>query len=263
MMARMTVRMDNALGLYLDGIRDGNALEALDRYVGDRYTQHSTGVADGKEGFLAFFEPFLARNPDRQIEVVRAIEDGQYVFLHVAQTLGGTTRWVTADLFDTDEDGRIVEHWDTISAGGRISPSGHTQTDGATEVIDLDRTEENKRTVARFIADVLQGGQAHRIAEFISPDRYTQHNPDVADGIEGFGQFAAGLSAQGKSLTYSKVHRLIGQGNFVVTLSEVDWAGTPMAVFDIFRLEDGLIVEHWDNAEPVPSAAEAHNSGKF
>ncbi|MFE3326506.1 nuclear transport factor 2 family protein [Streptomyces sp. NPDC059176] len=259
----MTAKLDNARGLYLHGIRDGKAREALDRYTGDRYTQHSTGVGDGKEGFLSFFEPFLARNPQRDIEVVRAIEDGRYVFLHVAQTLGGTTHWVTADLFDTDTNDRIVEHWDTIAAGGRTTPSGHTQTSGATEVTDLDRTEGNKQKVSDFLVTVLQDGHTERIAEFISPDQYVQHSPEVADGIDGFTAFMAGLAAGGKSLTYTKVHRLIGQGNFVVALSEVDWAGTPTAVFDIFRLQDGLIVEHWDVAEPIPSPSAANNSGKF
>jgi predicted SnoaL-like aldol condensation-catalyzing enzyme len=259
----MTAKLDNARGLYLHGIRDGKVREALNQYTGDRYRQHSTGVADGKEGFLAFFEPFLARNPERDIKVVRGIEDGRYVFLHVAQTLGDTTHWVTADLFDTDENDRIVEHWDTIAVGGLTSPSGHTQIDGATEVTDLDRTESNKQKVADFVTTVLQGGQTERIAEFISPDQYVQHNPEVADGIEGFAAFMAGLAAEEKSLTYTKVHRLIGQGNFVVTLSEVDWTGTPMAVFDIFRLQDGQIIEHWDVAEPIPSPAEANNSGKF
>ncbi|MEV6956636.1 nuclear transport factor 2 family protein [Streptomyces sp. NPDC051183] len=259
----MTAKLDNAVGLYLRGIRDGEAREALDQYVGHRYTQHSTGVADGKEGFLAFFEPFLERNPHREIEVVRAIEDGSYVFLHVRQTLGATTHWVTADLFDTDDDDRIVEHWDTIAAGGLTTPSGHTQTDGATEVTDLDLTEQNKQRVGEFVTEVLQGGRTDRIGEFVSPYQYVQHNPLVGDGIEGFAAFAAGLAAEGQSLRYAKVHRLIGQGNFVVTLSEVDWAGTPTAVFDIFRLADGLVVEHWDVAEPVPSPAEANNSGKF
>ncbi|WP_405809092.1 nuclear transport factor 2 family protein [Streptomyces sp. NBC_00210] len=259
----MTAKLDSALGLYLGGIRDGNIREALDRYIGDRYTQHSTGVADGKEGFLTFFEPFLARNPQREIDVVRAIEDGPYVFLHVAQTLGGSTRWVTADLFDTDGNDRIVEHWDTIALGGQTTPSGHTQIDGATQITDLDRTAENKDKVAEFIAVVLQGGQTGRIQEYVSADRYVQHNPQVADGIEGFGDFSAGLAAEGKALTYVRLHRLIGQGNFVVTLSEVELGGTLMAVFDIFRLENGLIVEHWDNAEPIPTPTEANNSGKF
>ncbi|MEV6315406.1 nuclear transport factor 2 family protein [Streptomyces sp. NPDC051776] len=259
----MTAKLDSALGLYLEGIRDGRVQQALDRYVGDRYIQHSTGVADGKEGFLAFFERFLDRNPQREIEVVRAIEDGPYVFLHVCQTLGGSTRWVTADLFDTDENDRLVEHWDTIVAGGVTTPSGHSQTDGETRITDRERTEENKARVSEFISVVLQGGETERIGEFVSADSYVQHSPQVADGIEGFTDFMAGLAAEGKAMTYGKVHRLIGQGNFVVTLSEVDLAGTAMAVFDIFRLENGLIVEHWDSAEPVPTAAEAKNSGKF
>lgn len=259
----MTAKLDNAVGLYMEGIRDGNARAALDRYIGDRYTQHSAGVADGKEGFLAFFEPFLARNPSREIEVVRAIEDGSYVFLHVTQTLGGTAKWVTADLFDTDSEDRIVEHWDTIAAGGTVSPSGHTQTDGPTKVRDLDRTEANKQTVADFASVVLQGGDYGRVGEFISTQSYVQHNSQVADGLDGFGAFAAALAAEGKTMTYTKVHRLIGQGNFVVTYSEVDLAGTPMAVFDIFRLEDGLIVEHWDNMEPIPTSQDAKNTGKF
>ncbi|MGW9075803.1 nuclear transport factor 2 family protein [Streptomyces kronopolitis] len=259
----MTAKLDNARALYLEGIRDGQVQQALDKYVGDRYTQHSTGVADGKDGFEAFFKPFLQRNPQRDIEVVRAIEDGPYVFLHVAQTLGGTTHWVTADLFDTDEQDRLVEHWDVIAAGGLTSPSGHAQTDGATQVTDLDRTEANKAHVAEFIAEVLQSGRTDRITDYISAHQYVQHSPQIADGIDGFAAFTAGLTADGKALTYTKVHHLIGQGNFVVTLSEVDRAGAPSAVFDIFRLHNGLIVEHWDVAEPIPSPAEANNSGKF
>jgi hypothetical protein len=68
----MTARLDHARGLYLEGIRYGDVRAALGRRTGDRYTQHSTGVADGSEGFLAFFEPFLARHPQREIELARS-----------------------------------------------------------------------------------------------------------------------------------------------------------------------------------------------
>ena len=111
----MGKKLEHAIGLYMEGIRDGNMKAALDAYVGDRYTQHSTGVADGKEGFMAFFGPFLERNPVRHIQVARAIEDGQYVFVHVFQSLNdGAAKWVTADLFDTDDNDRMIEHWDVI-----------------------------------------------------------------------------------------------------------------------------------------------------
>src|ERR1700722_505820 len=113
----LSAKLTNAIGLYLEGIRDGRAAVALDKYIGEKYTQHSTGVADGKDGFLAFFIPFLAAHPDRDIRVVRAFEDGPYVFVHVHQILdGGATQWVTTDLFDTDANDKIVEHWDVISA---------------------------------------------------------------------------------------------------------------------------------------------------
>ena len=61
-------------------------------------------MADGTEGFIDFFTPFLERNPVRDIQVMRAIEDGHYVFCHVYQSLNnGEAKWVTADLFDTDD----------------------------------------------------------------------------------------------------------------------------------------------------------------
>ena len=58
----MSQRLDNARNLYLEGIRDGKAREAVTQYTGARYTQHSTGVKDGVEGFIEFFEPFISRN---------------------------------------------------------------------------------------------------------------------------------------------------------------------------------------------------------
>lgn len=64
-------------------------------------------------------------------------------------------------------------------------------------------------------------------------------------------------------MVYEDVAFLVGQGNFVVSYSRVDLAGRQMAVFDIFRLRDGLIVERWDNMEPVPNPSQAGNSGKF
>lgn len=56
-------KLDNARNLYPEGIRDGHARAAVTKYTGDRYIQHSIGVRDGVEGFVEFFEPFIARNP--------------------------------------------------------------------------------------------------------------------------------------------------------------------------------------------------------
>lgn len=257
-------KLDNAKSLYLEGIRDGNAREAVEKYTGERYTQHSTGVADGVEGFVAFFGPFIERNPDRHIEIVRGFEDGRFVFVHAYQELnGGEAKWVTMDLFDTDEDDRIIEHWDVIAAWAEETVSGHTQIDGPTEVTDLDKTDANKALVGEFVDVVLKGGDVDRVTEFVSTETYTQHNPLVGDGLEGLGAFLAELAESGSFMRYEEVVHLVGSGNFVVTFSRVNIGGQEMAVFDLFRVEDGLIVEHWDAMEPVPPREEWANGGKF
>ena len=260
----MTTKLDNAIALYMEGIRDGNAREAITKYTGDRYIQHSTGVRDGVEGFLDFFGPFLERTPDRDIQVVRAIEDGDFVFVHVSQSLnGGTAKWITTDMFDTDENDRIIEHWDVIAEWVDDTVSGHSQIDGANEVTDLHLTESNKAVVADFIDAVLMNGQGERSAEFISTETYIQHNPQVADGIDGVGAFMAQMAEAGTPMIYKYVFKILGQGNFVVSYCLAQIGDEDYAVFDIFRLQDGLIVEHWDNMEPLPRGEMLVNRGKF
>lgn len=255
----MNQKLANAIGLYLEGIRDGNVRQAVERYTGDRYTQHSTGVADGVEGFVEFFEPFVKKNPQRDIQVVRSIVDGNYVFVHVYQDINhGEARWVTTDMFDTDQADKIVEHWDVIAAFVDESVNGHTQVDGPTEIVDEHLTEENKALVASFVDDVLVNHRSDKIVEYVSADQYTQHNPQVPDGIDAFRQFMAG---PGLEMVYRNVFKIIGQGNFVMVYSQV-LLGQEMAVFDVFRVEDGKIVEHWDNMEPLPEGPQP-NSGKF
>ena len=258
----MSQRLDNARNLYLHGISDGHYRKAIAAYTGERYTQHSTGIRDGVEGFIEFFEGFVARNPVRDIRIVGAIEDGRHLFLHVFQSLNhGAAEWVTTDFFDTDEEGKIIEHWDVISSYAPRSPSGHTSIDGPAEVVDLEKTAENKVLVRAFITDVLMpGGNPANIDRYISAERYIQHNAGVADGLEHFRPLAL---APDKPLVYDEIVLLVGQGNFVATLCRARWEDAPSAQVDIFRIEDGLIVEHWDNAEPVPPAEEWSNSGKF
>lgn len=255
----MDQKLANVTGLYLDGIRDGNVRGAVERYTGDRYTQHSTGVADGVEGFVAFFEPFIESNPDRDIRIVRSIVDGQFVFVQAYQDINnGQAKWVTTDLFDTDDADKIIEHWDVIAAfSDEPSVNGHTQVDGSTAVTDEHRTDENRALVTAFVEHVLVNHRVDRITDYVG-DGYIQHNPHVPDGIEAFQAFMAG---PGATMVYRDVFKIIGQGNFVMAYSQV-FLDQELAVFDIFRVEDGKIVEHWDNMEPMPEGPQP-NSGKF
>lgn len=260
----MGTRLENAKALYMEAINDGNFEEAIHKYAGDRYTQHSTPVKDGKDGFIEFFADFVERNPDRNIEIVRGFEDGQYVFLHAVQHLnGGETRWVTADIFDTDDTARLIEHWDIIGEWVDETASGLTQVDGPTELVDLDKTDANKAVVTGFVTDVLKNGDFDKLTDYVSAETYIQHNPQVADGLAGLGAFVESLGDQGISMTYEEIHKVVGCGNFVAVLSKMNLGGPGIAVIDLFRLDGGLIVEHWDVMEEILPMDKWVNSGKF
>lgn len=260
----MGQRLENAKALYLEGIRDGNGVEAITKYSGARYRQHSTPVKDGREGFIEFFDEFKQRNPIRDIEIVRGFEDGQYVFLHAVQNLNnGEFRYVTADIFDTDDDGKLIEHWDMITEMTDESVSGHSQVDGPTEPTDLDKTEENKALVRNFITDVLANGETDEITDYVSAETYIQHNPTIGDGLEGLRLALGATAARGEAMVYEEIHKVIGCGNFVAALSKMNLAGTDTAVIDLFRVADGRIVEHWDVMEEITPEETWVNSGKF
>ena len=83
---------------------------------------------------------------------------------------------------------------------------------------------------------------------------------EVLDGLEHFKPLAL---SNDRFLIYDEIVLPVGQGNFVATLCKASWEGQPLAQVDIFRIEIGLVVEHWDNAEPVPPEEEWVNSSKF
>lgn len=260
----MATRLENAINLYLEAIREGNYVEAINKYAGERYTQHSTPVKDGKDGFIEFFADFVRRNPDREIEIVRGFEDGQYVFLHAVQYLnGGELRYVTADIFDTDDRGRLIEHWDMITEWTPDTVSGHTQVDGPTEPTDLDKTEQNKTLVERFLTTVLVNGDWDNVGDYISTETFVQHNPLIGDGLDGLLAYVESFAKRGQSVVYEKVHKIVGQGSFVAAMSRLNLGGIDTAAIALFRVEDDLIVEHWDVMEEIAPPDQWVNTGKF
>lgn len=226
----------------------------------DKYIQHNLAVGDGLAGFGAV----LANAPAGgfKAEVIRACQDGEYVFLHTKYDFFGPKAGFDVFRF---EEGKIVEHWDNLSEITPPNPSGRTQFDGETHISDTDKTEENKQIVLGFVTDVLKDGKVEKLTAYINPDKYLQHNSGVADGLDGLGAALNYFAQNGLVMVYDKVHKVLGEGNFVLTLSEGKFGkGEHVAFYDLFRLENGRIVEHWDIIEPIPAAENHKNSnGKF
>ena len=104
---------ENAIAFYRMAY-EGNPRKAIELYVGDTYIQHNPDVADGPQGFIDYFERMQQEYPDKSIEFVRCIAEGNLVALHTHQTWPGNDEYVTMDFFRMDENGKIVEHWDAI-----------------------------------------------------------------------------------------------------------------------------------------------------
>lgn len=249
---------DKALAI-LKSIESGNK-DAIESYISsEKYIQHNLAFPDGREVVIEDLPQLKEAGTKANIQ--RVIVDGDYVALHTDYIFFGPK--VGIDIFRF-ENGQIVEHWDNLQEKVEQTASGHTMVDGSTEIVDLDKTAENKAIIKDFIETILLGGQFDKLPHYFDGDNYIQHNPMVPDGVSGLGQGLAEMAKQGMIMKYDQLHMVIGQGNFVLTVSEGTLGSKPTSFYDLFRLENGKIAEHWDVIETIPPKAEWKNqNGKF
>jgi predicted SnoaL-like aldol condensation-catalyzing enzyme len=224
------------------------------------YKQHNLGVADGLAGFGEALSHLPANSA--KVNTVRAFSDGNFVFTQTDYNFFGPK--IGFDIFRF-ENGQIVEHWDNLQeTPTQANPSNHTMIDGATEAENFNKTEENKTLVNNFVTDILMNGKMEKLAGYFDGDNYIQHNPQIADGLSGLGNALEYMASQGITMRYNKIHKVLGEGNFVLTVSEGTFADQPTSFYDLFRVEDGKIAEHWDVMETIiPEADRKNTNGKF
>lgn len=104
---------ENAINFYKIAY-EGNPKKAIKLYVGEQYIQHNPHVSNGKAGFIEYFDRMQAEYPNKSIRFLRAICEDNLVALHTHQIWPEGDEYVTMDFFRFDENGKIVEHWDSI-----------------------------------------------------------------------------------------------------------------------------------------------------
>lgn len=251
------------VGSFLGAVMSGD-VDTMRELANPDYIQHNPFIPTGLEPFIELL-PVL-QEAGTTAENIRMFQDGDYVFMHNIWRNAepfGAPEMVAFDIIRVDENGMVAEHWDALQPLVTETVSGRSQTDGPTEVTDLDQTEANKALAVALVRDVLMGEDPSRITDYISAESYAQHNPGIADGLEGIVAAVEELTAQGNMFQYTDIHAVLGEGNFVLTVSEGQWNGTTNAFYDLFRMEDGMIVEHWDVIQPVPTEGLAHDNGMF
>ena len=101
-------------------------------------------------------------------------------------------------------------------------------------------------------------------AQSLLAEGYIQHNTGIADGLSGLGAALAALAEQGVQMIYHKTHQVLAQGNFVLAVSEGTYGGAPTSYYDLWRVENGKIAEHWDVMETIADQSTWQNqNGKF
>jgi predicted SnoaL-like aldol condensation-catalyzing enzyme len=226
----------------------------------DKYIQHNLAVGDGLAGFGAVLQQLPKGSA--KVNTVRVFGDGAFVFAHTDYNFFGPK--IGFDIFRF-ENGRIVEHWDNLQeTPASPNPSGNTMLNGPTASKNLEKTQENKDLVHKFVDDVLVNGRMEKLSTYIDGENYIQHNPQIANGLSGLSRAVEAMARQGITMKYDRIHRVLGEGNFVLTVSEGSFAGKWTSFYDLFRIENGKIVEHWDTIETIPPKSEwKNNNGKF
>ncbi len=223
----------------LKGIETGDP-ESVKVVNEDKYIQHNPQTLEGGEGLAQLFKRLSKMNP--KVEIVRLFEDEDYVF---GQTIYNfDTERIGFEVFRYEGD-QVVEHWDNIQlrVGDMIS--------GSTEIKDLSLTNKNKELVSRFIKTVFIDKEVEAEA-FIDKDSFVEHSSLMP------------IQEKIKIMEYQTNHRVLGEGNFILSVTEGENRGEHTSFYDLFRADEGKIVEHWDTTEKVPPRSDWKNeNGKF
>jgi predicted SnoaL-like aldol condensation-catalyzing enzyme len=128
--------------------------------------------------------------------------------------------------------------------------------------VEAQQQEANKKAVVEFYDKAINQKDFEAASKYMG-SRYTQHNPNAPDGPEGLKVFLQFLKEKFPA-SRSEIKRVFADGDYVILhVHAVREPGTRgNAIIDIFKLENGKIVEHWDVVQPIPEKA-ANTNGMF
>lgn len=241
----------------------GGDVAVIEQLVRPDYIQHNAMAPDGRDGLLAFVAALQAQG-GAAVTIHRKLANGDRVALH--STYGtGDARRVAFDVFRL-ENGQLAEHWDALQqwVEPQATLSGNTLVDGPTEVTSRGLTDVNEALVTQMVREVFVEGRSDRLEAYLG-EPYIQHNPAIDNGLQGMLAFWAGVRAQGVEIGYTRSPLVVADGNFVLVGSEgyFNTRDDYTVFYDLYRVDGGKVVEHWDVIQAVDLSAVPHDNGLF
>lgn len=256
-------------------ILNAGQVEAADRYLAPNYIQHNPTAPTGRDAFKQIFSSFVPRQdtvPSTiQNPVVTIIAEGDLVVMAFVNEYdepdgSGTYTSTHFDMFRI-ENGMIAEHWDSIQiAAGQDTPDfgngGPEPVVGTRGLAQLDMVWNddphlfaNKRLAFDVWRHIPEAGREELADLYLDPI-YIQHNPNAATGRDGFKEYFSMRPDSAIDITLEDpLVAMVAEGDLVVQVlqEERPHPNKPgeiyyVAWFDMFRMQDGRIIEHWDTA---------------
>ena len=238
--------------------RDASAVAG---FVAEDFVQRNPLYGTGRQGLERFLTgPLLTTFPDLtvEIELVIAQQDRVLAYLFWRGHHGPTGEEIelgTADLYRL-RDGQLVEHWDIVEYQ-EIEPFGfprpdQDQPDSEPDWTGTEAQRTNMALLHRYTDEVTVQDYS-RAHLYIRPD-FLQNDPMIPPGLDGFKACCEIFRALAPDMHVVVHHLIVGS----VYLGAIwDWAGKqdgtglPVVVptSDIYRLQDGMLAEHWDRAD--------------
>ncbi len=236
----------------LQGFGSGDA-DLVSRHIDPtKYKEHNPYSADGVDGLKKYVGQ-LAKE-DHHLNVVRAFQDGRYVFTQGDGLILGKNTFFDVFRF---EDSLVVEHWVFSAEAAPPNKSGHTQIDGPTEAKHISETEKNKAFMREYYETFHISGDHSRADQYFTGNLCIRHEPGVRDGAT---EFMRDVEVLMQHRTIDEVKLLLGQGDFVFIAATGTHEGEPCVYTDLYRVANEKIVEHWGFPEKVPHQVEWKNS---
>jgi predicted SnoaL-like aldol condensation-catalyzing enzyme len=243
---------------FYDQLFNQHNLSVIDACIGPVYIQHNPRFADGADALRQFIE---SQPPGGHNTIVRVTGQADLVMIHhhSIPTAGGSGTAIM-DVFRVSE-GKIVEHWDVIEPVPATTASGNDMFSTVSTSGDRS-TQRSERIVLGYYTSLTANHDLRAVDRFVSPS-LIQHDPALPNGSAAVkAAFAARLQAN-PQLTFSKL-QVVADHDLVSLRYHVQNSPTDLgqAVDDVYRVDEGRIVEHWNVVQNVP-ATSANNNTMF
>jgi predicted SnoaL-like aldol condensation-catalyzing enzyme len=224
--------------------------ELIPEFVREDYVQHNPMVKQGRAGItevVNYLKTLPLPPAGTKSPIIRAIQEGDLVVTHLDIQFMGK-RMAVIDLFKL-KDGMLAEHWDAIQDMPDQTDMVITATNGNAEIDENVSAANSKHIVDQFYKAIINKESSSVIAQFFKTD-YVEHDPGVINSGKSLVDY---LCEDDRSI---KVHRIISEGDFAVVQSAFKRGGKALALYEIFRIEQGKIAERWSVEQAIPDGVE-------